>query len=209
MTGYRHIISLVFFGLALLMAAGPAMAQTIPGAQQNATSDPDANVPNLQAVFDQLPKDMQDELLKEMDQVHLNCSRNELFSAYQDCDCMATKYLDARLLGGPELNMVDLMNDIGKECPNTPAIAGKMFDECNMLPNVYALTDKEREEFCTCFANKVANDYTRRPINSYHYHISLRRGAMKSCGWANVMKRGAEIRRKNRESEYMEGQPIQ
>ena len=207
---YHKSMMVKFFRVMVLALGVLALTAQMAAAQQyvppskNISSDPNRNFPSLQSVFDKLPPEMQDELAKEADKVFAECARNELFAVYQDCECMAVKFLDARLAAGPDLQMIDLMHDVGKECPNTPAIAGKVFDECNLLQQVYALSDTAREKFCTCYANEVANTYTRRPINSYRYHISLRKRGLMLCGWTDVMKESARIRREIRESEYVE-----
>lgn len=195
---------MVFAVLLALFPAGNVWAQQMKPPTPNQTYDSDKIIPNEQKVFDQLPRDIQDEILLEADRVFNNCSINLIMSKYQDCECMALKYIDARVRVGPDRKYDDVINDVARECPNVAGIAGSIYVECFDIPDIYVLSDKEQQEFCACYANETANNYTRNPFNSYRYQMNIRKGALLHCGFLDIQNKVISVRRKLDSSTYTE-----
>lgn len=201
-----HIIALTLIAAALLALPGAAGAQestrpqpgTIsPELEARARGEGDKQnknefykpTPNLGYVFEQLPRDMQDELLAEMDQIHGICAANKSYSAYYDCDCIGVKFLDRRLMRGPQIGSTNLMFDVSKECVNSTSIAGHEFQRC--LQRMHYLGDKMKEriyEMCECASNKYALAYAETPAMSIRYQMRMIVGAQRQCGYDSIVR---------------------
>jgi hypothetical protein len=89
MTRYLTMIGTV---LLLLAAAAPA-AQ----AQRSVSAK---DVPDMQHVFESLPRDLQEELMAEAERAQQSCESHSLMAVYQDCECIKYKFLNKRLAEG-------------------------------------------------------------------------------------------------------------
>jgi hypothetical protein len=168
----------VLAAIAIAVAAMPAAAQKLPPQRQQEKE----KFPSMQHVFEQLPPDMQQELMDEMETVRTECQQNSVISVYQDCDCRAVKFLDARLAAGPEPSTNQLAYQVSMECPNKPAIAGHEYKSC--LQNFKHLINdspQDLEKFCKCTANSVAQEYALAPADSLMYQTRLTVAAYNKC----------------------------
>ena len=145
-------------------------------------------MPSMQHVFDSLPPDMQEELLKETDYARNLCNANSIFATYQDCDCIAVKFLDNRLSQGPGKHTYTVLNQVSGECVNQPAIAGYHYKTCLQRMETqdpkYAVAI---DEMCACTGKEVAKAYAYRPSNSLRYQTRLAVAAQKKCGYEQLM----------------------
>ncbi|WP_435640354.1 hypothetical protein [Micavibrio aeruginosavorus] len=157
-------------------AATPDAAQPAPGAGLTILAP---KTPGPRSVADIPPEDLPKELLDEMVSVEKECSDNTFFSAFQDCRCIAVKYLDERIKRGPYAVRNIIMNDVNTMCPNTPGVAGYVYKSCS---EYMSWTRPDFEAFCRCTANLVADRYTRLPKMNNEYISGLRKRAMLECG---------------------------
>jgi hypothetical protein len=181
-------------------APGQSAMPAAPGSKR----DPFAKTPDMQYVFDQLPPDMQNELMDEMEFVNTLCNGTLAYSKYHNCDCIAVKLLDRRLQDGPERSVNNLLPDVSKQCVNKPAIAGYHYKLCHDRLRPYGEKYAVRaEEICTCTANKVAELYAYSPATSLRYQISLVVRAQEECGYGGFIKEfniDQNLKRKQKEN---------
>lgn len=161
---------------------------SMPEAIRKAPAPPTER-PNLQHVFDSLPPDMQEELLKETDYARSLCNANTIFATYQDCDCIAVKFLDNRLSRGPGKHTYTILNEVATECVNQPAIAGNEYKTCLERMSTYDPKYAVRiDEMCACTGKEVAKNYADSPGNSLRYQSRLTVAAQKKCGYEQIMQ---------------------
>ncbi|MBU0859407.1 MAG: hypothetical protein KJ667_05685 [Alphaproteobacteria bacterium] len=190
----RTVICALMMALFLCALNANAMAQNVPAPRAQKE-----RFPSMQHVFDQLPADMQDELMEEVQQASNLCTAYALFATYQDCQCIGVKYLDARLAMGPDVPMNNLLHYVGAECTNKPAIAGYQFELCQerMKFGGADMSPEESADFCKCVGNNVAEAYARAPANSIRYQMKLAVNAQLQCGNNDVLRqRELEYQRK-------------
>lgn len=137
-------------------------------------------------IFNTLTPDLQDELLDEAQQVYNECSQKMDYRDFHDCRCISSRFLETRLVQGPDRNRYDLLNEIRSQCADAPAIAGTSYDMCmNRLallsPQTRHLRDKEIEDHCKCFARTMAKRYTAAPNPDYTYIALMRANVMDEC----------------------------
>lgn len=130
-------------------------------------------------LFDSLSPDLQAILLEEMDVVYEECSQTKWYSVLHDCRCLSVKYLDERLIQGPEFTRTQIMADIAEQCVNTESIAGNAYQDCLEMNTVTSL--KDVESYCECYANELATRYTRKPFAHRDYFMRLGADAHSAC----------------------------
>ena len=145
--------------------------------------------PSMQHVFDSLPPDLQEELLKETDYARELCNANSIFAVYQDCDCISVKFLDNRLSQGMDKHTYTILNEVANECVNEPAIAGYHYKGCldrlNGRDPKYAV---RIDEMCACTGKEVAKAFAYSPGNSLRYQSRLAVAAQQKCGYNELMR---------------------
>ena len=212
----RALIGIIYMGVAaaaIMLPAGawaqdgsarPTAGIARPGTAEAETATPgESSMPaalrtaptmpkeraSMQHVFDSLPPDMQEELLKETDYARALCNANTIFATYQDCDCIAVKFLDNRLSQGPGKHTYTVLNQVSEECVNQPAIAGYHYKTCLQRMDTYDPKYAVRiDEMCACTGKEVAKAYAYRPSNSLRYQTRLAVGAQKKCGYEQLMR---------------------
>ena len=144
---------------------------------------------SLPAVFHQLPPAIQRNLLKEAEVAGEDCADNMVLSVYQDCTCRAVKFVEARLVEGPDISINTLQNKISTSCPNPKAITAHQARQCVELMNAAASYDPdELNTFCGCLGETVARMYTDEPSNNSRYFTELYTEAGTECG-RDVLRR--------------------
>jgi hypothetical protein len=121
--------------LAILLLCSPAaLAQTA--------------APNI---YDKVP----DEYLQEADQFHRQCLADAAMNLYYNCECMAVKYLDRRIEGGPDLTPSSISLSLQGECRDASQAAGAAYQRCteavSLLPE-----GMDPVQYCSCVANSFA-----------------------------------------------------
>lgn len=113
--------------------------------------------------YDEIPEEAIIEALKVADE----CKADQLLSTYYDCDCRGMRFLEKRLIRGPNASQQAVEMDIGAECPNLPAIAGASYQTCIGRGISYFPARHDPEAYCSCLGNAYAKLYEQsgRSIN--------------------------------------------
>lgn len=124
--------------------------------------------PITNPLFWKLPEDIQYEILEESERAYKECNSGLYFRTFIDCTCLALGVLDARI-GDPETSMHQLIDQVERNCPNVPDMAGHAYKNCQVM--VHGTRVERVDEFCTCYANIVAErhaELTARNLRAYH-----------------------------------------
>lgn len=112
-------------------------------------------------IYNKLPPEDQERMLEETAKVYEYCTRNGVYSSYFDCDCVAARFFDERLLYPGKPNIIYMADQVAKECPNIPGVAGYAYTEC--MGSHVANMKLGQKEFCECYANRYAEIYKEDP----------------------------------------------
>lgn len=127
----------------------------------------------------------QDEMEAEASDMYRYCMMNTYQQTYINCECLAGAFLIRRENDGPltpqSLIYEDILRGRSGNCANTTAIAGDAYQMCLNHMNNYRELATDSEGYCTCVANRVANDFTRRPILQGGYISQINYNAMIFC----------------------------
>lgn len=182
-------------------APGQSAMPVAPGTPKKDRYQP---TPDLTHVFASLPPDMQEELLAEMDNAHRICAGSVSYRIYHDCDCIAVKFLDRRLMKGPEFGFSNLMYEVSRECVNEVEIAGNEFQRCLMRMQQYGDKYKEKSlAMCECVGNEYAKAYAAVPVTSMRYQMNLAVNAQLKCGFGDILRErnlDADMKRMQRDN---------
>jgi hypothetical protein len=158
-----------------------------PGSQPEVGPDgkPVAKKPIYNKLFDSLPRDIQDQIMAEAASVEQQCEQDPMYPYYHDCQCLGTKFIDARL-NNPDARQENLRFNIRTQCVNTPGIAGYNYNYCYnkasfMVPAAQKMNDKQRDEYCKCFARTTAKMYEDAPDPSYSHITQQQVAAFGAC----------------------------
>lgn len=123
-----------------------------------------------------------EEAIVEAEAFQKACVADVNLSTYYECDCWAMRFLEARLVRGPDIQQDIIMMDIGSECPNTAAIAGSAYKNCIAQGIDFFPKKQDPEEYCSCVGNSYAKLFERsgQSIDS-KLMIQLRTMASLSC----------------------------
>ena len=123
---------------------------------------------------------------EEAEYVYKSCSNNSFHSIYYDCGCVAGSF---RLQRDGELVPRDhilgkIYRNEKSQCANTLGIAGEMYGDC--MSNFGNDTNLKRRgieatKMCSCFANKVAVDFSKTPKMQTSYIKALQVNAYTYC----------------------------
>jgi len=113
------------------------------------------------------------------------CSSNSFQSEYFDCGCIAGAYRQERdkedlIPQNTLLNSLYTSNERG--CANTINIAGQAYKNCQSFAQAYRSRDTNNEDFCSCVANDVANNFTKKPYLKMRCLEEIRSDALFNCG---------------------------
>lgn len=183
MKRFFHIVGLLT--LVLLLCTDAALAQPKPRKWPPV-------IPDQQHVFEQLPDDMKDEILKDAEYAVNLCEKHQTFSVFQDCDCIGMKIIDARITSGPDMPVNNLLHMVSRLCTNKPAITGFYYDRCHVQAMQYNISEPERKEYCLCVGKKVADTYALYPHNSVRYKANIFANANIDCGLPEYVRREAQ-----------------
>ena len=154
--------------LVFLAGAPYAYAQAPVSAQEPAPATNDlSNVP--------------DEYIEEALAYHDYCESRTNLSHYQDCECLAARYLDQRIEMGPKAERSAIMMAIEGKCPDATEAAGYHYNNCMsngpLMPQGIPL-----EDFCECFASTYAKLYEALPKKANpSTFVHLQTQAMVTC----------------------------
>ncbi len=126
-----------------------------------------------------------EEMELEAGQIFRMCEINHFQRTYLDCKCLAGAFLIEREKRGPMALQLDIVNDITKNkpahCANTDFIAGNSYTSCMRQARQRRAIKGDAAEYCTCVANKIANDFTRTPFLTLAYVQTLNYNSMVFC----------------------------
>lgn len=136
---------------------------------------------NYRKVFEQLPDEIQSDLMIEAEKEYQKCTRKGAYSKYYDCRCIAIKFLDARIKRGPEAHSQHILGEVTLECPYAAGVAGLSYRKCESMFAMGIVGDLDK--FCTCFANSVAKTFSAKPSMHSQYVSYLHQKAIAECGY--------------------------
>ena len=110
-------------------------------------------------LFAQLPPNIQEEIIAEAQSMYDMCSTRGNYSNYNDCDCIAIEFINARV-NEPDTPYGNLLTKVSPKCPNIPGMAGMAYKSCQTIIS----SGPKKEAYCNCFANAVANRYAKTPV---------------------------------------------
>lgn len=153
--------------LLLLILISPAMAQSMSEEREFSTYQDAITYTLDDGIMSR------EEMEKESRYVYHKCMRSNMMRRYLDCECLSGTFLLTREKVGPVVSQHQIIEDMlhtGKsKCANTAAIAGEAYQECLDYSNSFRELETDGEDFCTCVANKAANDFTAAPyVNPTH-----------------------------------------
>lgn len=149
-----------------MLAGGVVMAQTEQQSEQ------------VMALFNQLPEDVQNNILDESREFETYCLGIDTYSEYHDCECLAHRFFEERVKRGPRQHMYSLFGDLKRECPDIAGMAGKSYDSCM---RIMVSQPENIEKVCTCYANNLARAYAEHPNPDYRYVMDLGSNVMVKC----------------------------
>lgn len=163
--------------LLSLLLCSPALAQ-----------EPDSSVIQ-DSVYFTMDDGIQseEEMVAEADYVRGICVSNPYQAMYFDCDCLAGAFLQQREKLGPMTPQYQIVDELTKSkkavCGNSAAIAGDTYRYCmdRAKTNRELLSDKEKESYCTCAANKTAKDFAKYPRLDITYIRRTKANALAFC----------------------------
>ncbi len=127
----------------------------------------------------------EEEMLMEAGDVFRMCNENPYQDTYFDCKCLSEAFLLEREKVGPFVPQNALYQKLTSSadavCGNAPVLAGKTYTDCMQFANRYRELETDNPEYCTCVANKVANDFAKAPRLSLDYAALLDYRAKNTC----------------------------
>lgn len=120
-----------------------------------------------------------DEELEEALKVSDDCKAYDRTNTRYDCDCVGMKFLDLRRQQGEKASYYWLRDAARRKCPNAPAMAGKVYNEC--LQWAPAQRGEDYQEFCACYGSSFAKIFSKNPTDDVTISNNQTVQAMKSC----------------------------
>ncbi len=132
-----------------------------------------------------LPRDVQDRIRTEADDVQQKCTEDTTYRNYHDCQCLRGKFVAARL-ANPDKNRLNITFDLRAECANKLGIASYNYDFCfkkasRMMPSTKNINDAQRADYCRCFADGMAKKYSSAPDPRYSSISNMQIGMLNTC----------------------------
>lgn len=134
---------------------------------------------SAEKIFNQLPPEVQKQILDESHKVNQECKGYELYAQLHDCDCMGTRYFEERVFN-PEKYPETLKHELASECTNDAGVAGYANDQC-MNTMVITIRPDKLEEYCKCYALQMAESYKNNPSADYGYLRALGSSSHSYC----------------------------
>jgi hypothetical protein len=135
--------------------------------------------------LESLPRDAQDRIKAEANDVQQKCMEDTTYRSYHDCQCLRGKFVEARL-ADQHKNRLNITFDLRAECVNKPGITSYNYDFCfthasHMMPATKNIDDAQRADYCKCFANGMAQSYSAAPDPRYSYISNMQIKVLNTC----------------------------
>lgn len=172
-----------------------------------AFADIKPSTPELRHTLEELSSHRKTVLYDEIEWVEKSCTGHAIFSAYQDCTCIATRFFDERLSGNDTIAKETLMNSISTTCVNRPGIKTYANERClrSMRRSYPNAKENNVDDFCACVSDKVVKGYAAKPINSIGYQTNLTVRARTECGHVKFLQEAERQRTERLRNERSQG----
>lgn len=127
------------------------------------------------------------EMIDEALQMTEECKGNNFTNVRYDCDCVGMQFLEIRRKKGLEESAFWIREDAQRNCPNRPAMAGKIYSEC--LGWAAIQRGEDYKEFCSCYGTKFAQIYGGNPSENLIVVEAQMTVAMSKCNVNSVNER--------------------
>lgn len=103
-------------------------------------------------------KDVTDKQIEEAQGVYLSCTQNPTMSRYNDCECLASSFLELRLQQGPIPREDALLMELNGKCKDSVQSVGAMYSSCmgSVSNDQFGF---DRTDYCECYAHKWVEQY--------------------------------------------------
>ena len=129
-------------------------------------------------------------LVREAEDARVSCEGNQMMWKYQDCACIAGKFVEARITTGWDVSANTLMSRISEACPDPPKVAKHEKGRCLEVMRYSGQYDSgDLETFCSCVGNAVADTYAAAPTSELQRLVHYHSDAQMTCGRAELDKR--------------------
>lgn len=160
--------------------AGLVPGKMIPGRTHGDPVSDEPADPTTNPIFLALPPEMQEEILDEAIGFQVECNRKRTYATFHDCECLSLRYLEERLLRGPEASADSIEYHIAHECTNPASIAGFAYGRCFRLYQTTTRPD-DLERTCECYANEFAQRYANRPRANNQHQVRIGVQSIQHC----------------------------
>lgn len=122
---------------------------------------------------------MTNEILAEALELSDDCKANINTNTYYECDCVGLTFLELRRKRGMKESGFWLREEALRKCPNRPAIAGKMYNECVGWAAIQR--GEDYESFCACYGSNYSKIFGQNPTDNILVIEAQMITAMKRC----------------------------
>lgn len=131
-----------------------------------------------------------DKQLDEALGVSDRCKASGYTNTHYDCDCLGLTYLELRRTKGDDVSHYTLQDEAKRKCPNSAAMAGKIYSECvGWAPRQRG---EDYEEFCACYGSNYAKIYAKNPSENLIVSEAQMTVAMEKCDVNSVNRRAQD-----------------
>lgn len=170
----KHFLFSLFILTLAAFLASPAMAQKIKNSLDYTMDD---------GIMDE------EEMMMEAQDMYKLCTRNAYQRKRFKCDCLAGAYLQQREKLGPTImqheiyKIITNSKEVNPNCVNTEDMAADVYKQCMGLAinDMRTELSPDNDSFCTCVANRSANQFKKAPRMAMPYIESIRMNAYEYC----------------------------
>jgi hypothetical protein len=132
------------------------------------------------------PNKLTPSILSETFSVYDECYYSEQSSFY-NCDCIATKFIDARVKNSAGNDIDIFINRAQSQCIDTSPVAGSYYQDC-LQDGILSGTHEQREAFCSCVGREMGKEFTRKLVNqSTINRINIITKVYGACGFSRMV----------------------
>lgn len=117
------------------------------------------------------------EHIEEAFSLYDECKSSDMVERFYNCDCLSANFLDLRARA-PQARQDSLVASARRKCANTTEIAGGAYQSClGWAPQIRT----DYEDFCSCYANSYAKDFSRTPSDSIRGRERMMTASLDRC----------------------------